>query len=117
MSTLLTDNIGDNNVTIPMDAVTYGSSKHAHDYNQSVPTIRSSYNVSSITDTSTGLYQVFFTNAMSISGQPTITSGAATVRCGYGTNITTSVIGYTYTASTGASIDGFSGMSTLGDLA
>lgn len=116
MSTLLTNNIGDQNTNIPMDAVTYGTAKHAHDYYQLTPTIRSSYNVSSISDLSLGNYRVNFTNNMSSGGQPTVTSSAGSNQCGYGDNNASRVDGFTYNAA-GALLDTFSGISTYGDLA
>ena len=65
MSTLVTQNISNGTVSTSSANVIQGSAKAWVNFNgQGTVAIRSSYNVSSITDNGTGDYTVNFTNAM-----------------------------------------------------
>ena len=65
MSTLVTQNISNGTVSTSSENVIQGSAKAWVNFNgQGTVAIRSSYNVSSITDNGTGDYTINFTNAL-----------------------------------------------------
>ncbi len=66
MSTLVVENISDGSSTIGVTSTSKGSAKAWVNFNGTgTVAIRDSYNVNSITDITTGQYQVNFTTAMS----------------------------------------------------
>jgi len=82
--TIVADNLmdGAGNSTA-MDNAIYGSAKAWVNYNGVTQTVRASYNVSSVTYNSTGLYTVNFTNAMVDANYVTVTSSRPTSDAAY----------------------------------
>ena len=65
MSTLNVSNITDGTDTVATGYVVNGSAKAWANYSQTGPSVNGSFNVSSITDSSTGTFAVNMTNAFS----------------------------------------------------
>lgn len=125
MSTLLTDNIGDSGAvkTVPISSVTENSTKTRWLYDQSVPSTLSSFNLSSITDVTTGDYDTNYTNSMTDSNYTELgmwvnsTNAGAdrTLQTQLGARLTT---GSSYYAVANAvAFDNITSGITLGDLA
>ena len=62
--------------SVDTDYIAHGTVKSLHVYHQGTPTIKSSFNVTSISDDATGLYTVTLTNSMSAS-EFAVTKGSA----------------------------------------
>ena len=62
--------------SVDTDYIAHGTVKSLHVYHQGTPTIKSSFNVTSISDDATGLYTVTLTNSMSAS-EFAVTMGSA----------------------------------------
>ena len=65
MSTLEVSNLNDGTTTVATTNLTNGSAKHWVRYNQSTPAINSSFNTSSVEDTSTGKITANISSAFS----------------------------------------------------
>jgi hypothetical protein len=77
MSTLVAQTISNGTVSTSSANVIQGSAKAWVNYDGSSATVRRSYNVSSVTRTTTGQYAVNFTNAMADANYATVTSSSA----------------------------------------
>lgn len=116
MSTVNAQNWGDGVNSVPTSVLLEGTAKQHHDYQQSGPTIRDSYNTSSITDSATGDYDVFYINDFAGISTPTgFCAGAANILA-YAANVA-STTNYLTTNSTNTAFDGFSAGARFGDLA
>ena len=65
MSTLTVENISDGTDTVGTEYLVNGSAKAWVTYDQTVPAVDDSLNISSVTDSATGLYGVNFSNNFS----------------------------------------------------
>lgn len=121
-STVYATNISDGTDTVATDYVVNGSAKATFRYDQSVPSILSSHNVSSISDDATGEYTVTFTAAFTsvdtqrISGA--VIGGTGRVLGGKGSGNTASSLAVRTTSNAATSdTDNTSTAAVHGDLA
>jgi hypothetical protein len=92
MSTIITSNVSDGTLSIPTTFVTNGSAKAWVNFNGTgTVAIQNSLNVSSISDISTGEYQVNFTSAMSAGDYCTTLATSHSSSADEGPDLSTSV--------------------------
>jgi hypothetical protein len=118
MSSLIVSNVSDGTLSIPTTYVTNGSAKAWMQYLQAGPTLSDSFNVSSVTDTSTGLFTMNFTSAMSSDAYSRhFMSNDSVVVGSDGARLSTGINFKTVTVAANAALDTATYGSIDGDLA
>ena len=125
MSTLEVSNLNDGTKTVATTNLTNGSAKAHYEFSGVSASLRSgsTFNVSSLTDDSTGVFYINFTNAMSQEKSPVATSTSGSGVVNYGDHeavmsTSSSILHRTYsTASAGLTDFNFNSGAAFGDLA
>lgn len=116
MSTIQASNVSDGTTTVGTSYVVNGTSKAWVNYNQTVPQIDDSLNVSSVTDSAAGDSNINFTNNMSAAAFGA-NCGAITYNVAINTMTASGNRMLTYNSAGTPSDYSFIGYNSFGDLA